>query len=481
MRIGKRTIEDLSKRWSAAVDPDGAASRDTVWDDELKGFGVRRQRAARTASFVLKYRVKGDKQQRFVTLGEWPSVNPDAAREEARRIKEAAALGRDLLAERRAEAERQAKEAEEGRRRSIPLTEILDAWRAATEASIAKRLEAGRSVAHEREMLRLEAKTLRPFVSAETVGTFDPDRLEVMLDRATGRSAALNLRTLVSRVAKFARSWLLERGIKANWQRSYELRHDTPLPRDHRYDLAEAAKLWIAAGGLGRRGALVRFMLLTACRRSEAQRLKHEHLVLSDPISGPYFEMPARMVKHKRLLKVPLPSPAVAMLLWLPRRQSKKAGTAELVFAGRGNRPVGGWTDIRRALLEEAGVGEGTLHDIRRTVVSTLADHGWEPSVVDKLLNHAASATMSGVMGVYQHSEQWKQKRTALTAWAELLMEEVERQQKWPLSRQTWGFDAPFADARIVRASRKGRGRRKPTMRRRSNLPESDSPALARS
>ncbi|MDP3417906.1 site-specific integrase [Falsiroseomonas sp.] len=463
MRIGKRTMEDLTKRWAAGAGNDGPVPRDTIWDEDLPGFGVRRQKVvARAASFVLKYRVKGDKRQRFVTLGEWPAVHPDAARDAAQAIKQAAALGRDLLAERQREADEAARAEEERRRAAIPLPDLLDAWRASVEASIARKAQAGQSSAYEREMLRLEAKHVRPFLAGDTVGAFDPDRLQVLIDRTSGRSAAYQLRNVFSRIARFARAWLLERGIKANWIRVYEIPQEKVTPRDHRYTMVEAAQIWIAAGALGRRGALVRFMLLTACRRSEAQRLRHEHLHLDDLVLGPHWEMEAGMVKHRRMTRVPLTSPGVALLRWLPPRETRRSGEADLVFAGRGNRPIGNWTDIRRALLAGSRIEEGTLHDIRRTVVSTLADHGWEPAVVDRLLNHAASATMPGVMRVYQRSEQWEQKRAALVAWMDLLMDEVGKLQGRPVDRDTWGFDQPFAEARIKRLGAK----RKPAKRR---------------
>lgn len=195
-------------------------------------------------------------------------------------------------------------------------------------------------------------------------------------------------------------------------------------------------------------------MLLTACRRSEAQRLLWEQVDLDDAVLGPWAGLPAALVKHKRFTRIPLSPAAVALLRWLPPRESRQFGEAALVFAGRANRPVGGWTDVRRALLREARVADGTLHDIRRTVVSTLGDRGWEPAVVDRLLNHAAAATMGGVMGVYQRSELWEQQRKAIEAWAEILLGEAARLQRRPLDRETWGFDQPFTEARIRRPRR---------------------------
>jgi hypothetical protein len=73
-------------------------------------------------------------------------------------------------------------------------------------------------------------------------------------------------------------------------------------------------------------------------------------------VLGPYWEQPGRLTKSKEPHRVPLAAPGVAMLRWLPPRVTKKAGPAALVFAGRGNKTVGGWTLIRRALLASADV-----------------------------------------------------------------------------------------------------------------------------
>lgn len=458
MKLGKRSLDDLSRRWRDGRNNGAPVTREVVWDDEVPGFGVRRQAKGDGLSFVVKYRVKGDRRQRWLGLGEYPAVNPEQARAEARALRAAAAAGRDLVAERRAEAARAAREAEEARRHGLPLSAVLDAFRATLEADRDRKLREGRSGLYERELLRIEAKHLRPFLAGETVGGFDPERLEGLLDRMSGHSTAHMLRTLVSRLARFARPWLAEQGIKVAWHREWAVKQERPRPRERRFSLAEAGALWIGAGKLGRRGALVRFMLLTACRRSEAQRLLWEHVVLEDAAVGPHVLLPAVTVKHLRMTRIPLSPPAVALLRWLPVRASRAAGKAALVFAGRGNKAVAGWTDVRRALLRAAKVKDGWLHDIRRTVVSILADRGWEPAVVDRLLNHAASATMPGVMAVYQRSDLWEQQRRAIEAWAALLMEEVERQQKRPLSRETWGLEAPFEDIRIRRPRRRVAG-----------------------
>jgi hypothetical protein len=54
-----------------------------VWDDDCRGFGVRRQ--VRDASYVLKVRVHG--RQRFLTIGKHGAPwTPETARMRARRL-----------------------------------------------------------------------------------------------------------------------------------------------------------------------------------------------------------------------------------------------------------------------------------------------------------------------------------------------------------------------------------------------------------
>lgn len=95
MKLGARTLRGLPKG--------GFKQRHIIWDEEVRGFGAR-LRDGETAdaaftrvTFVLKYRVKGDPLQRWVTLGEWPGVDVAAVRKRAIAIKTAAALGIDSL------------------------------------------------------------------------------------------------------------------------------------------------------------------------------------------------------------------------------------------------------------------------------------------------------------------------------------------------------------------------------------------------
>src|SRR5919199_5096082 len=79
---------------------DRLAPGETVWDEDVRGFGVRRQR--RDATYVLKVRIGG--QQRFFTVGRHGAPwTPDEARKEARRLLGEIAVGNDPAAVRDSE------------------------------------------------------------------------------------------------------------------------------------------------------------------------------------------------------------------------------------------------------------------------------------------------------------------------------------------------------------------------------------------
>jgi hypothetical protein len=75
------------------------ANRDRVyWDSGLRGFGLKVTARGRR-SFFVQYRAK-DGKQRKPSLGVFPTVKPEAARQAAKEILSAAGQGKDPMAER---------------------------------------------------------------------------------------------------------------------------------------------------------------------------------------------------------------------------------------------------------------------------------------------------------------------------------------------------------------------------------------------
>src|SRR5262249_2180786 len=87
----------LTKRSVDALKP--ATGRHTfVWDDELRGFGVRCLPSGLKV-YVLKYRTDGGR-QRWLTIGQHGALTPEQARIRATQEKAAISRGADPSAER---------------------------------------------------------------------------------------------------------------------------------------------------------------------------------------------------------------------------------------------------------------------------------------------------------------------------------------------------------------------------------------------
>jgi integrase len=75
-----------------------------------------------------------------------------------------------------------------------------------------------------------------------------------------------------------------------------------------------------------------------------------------------------------------------------------------------------GWKQDLDGLLK--GVAPWTLHDLRRTCATGMANLGVQPHVIEAALNHK-SGTKAGVAGIYNRSAYTAEVRTALATWAD--------------------------------------------------------------
>ena len=84
---------------------------------------------------------------------------------------------------------------------------------------------------------------------------------------------------------------------------------------------------------------------------------------------------------------------------------------------GKSIAPISGWNRLKRELDRTAGVTAWRLHDFRRSIVTICAEHGADVVTLDSMLNHACSATWSGVIGVYQRATLLEPMRWVMTLW----------------------------------------------------------------
>jgi integrase len=153
----------------------------------------------------------------------------------------------------------------------------------------------------------------------------------------------------------------------------------------------ELRVIWKAASeGAGAFPAYIKFLLLTAARRSEAARM-----VWSE-IEGIDWILPPARNKTKLELVRPLSRAALEVLASLPRFHD---GT--FVFTTDGRRALGGFSKFKAAFDRQCNVTGWTLHDLRRTARSLMSRAGVLVDVAERCLGHV----IPGVRGVYdRHS-----------------------------------------------------------------------------
>lgn len=148
----------------------------------------------------------------------------------------------------------------------------------------------------------------------------------------------------------------------------------------------EIRTLWKAADANGYFGALVKFLLLTAARRSEAAGLQWNE------IQDGVWTLPAIRNKTDVELVRPLSKAALAIVEAQPR-------IGDFVFSARGGPASFGRT--LKDFYGKSGVTGWVMHDLRRTARTLLSRAGVTPDIAERCLGHA----IPGVRSVYdRHS-----------------------------------------------------------------------------
>ena len=76
------------------------------------------------------------------------------------------------------------------------------------------------------------------------------------------------------------------------------------------------------------------------------------------------------------------------------------------------------WDFAKKALDQRSGVTGWTIHDLRRTCATGMAELGVQPHIIEAVLNHI-SGHKAGVAGIYNRSSYEREVRNALALWAD--------------------------------------------------------------
>ena len=342
------------------------SGRHVLWDSEVTGFGLRVYASGRKA-FVISYRFHGRK--RLLTLGAYGVLTVQQGREAARKALGQLAEGHDPLDGRK-----------DSRRHRVTLKEHAEQW-SERKGKVRRRSW--------RDDERRLAKHILPALGSKTLESISERECERLHAKVTERgpveanrtlellrlilNSALNDGLIDSNPA--ARSWRSKRG---NRERS--------RTRYLRKDEFEAFTKAVQEEQNPYVRALVWLLLLTGARsHSELLQLRWNDIDWDGGL------ITFQRSKTEDELTLPLSEPASRILIELPRTMGNP-----YVFPGRSSGTHR--TTIRKPferIRERAGLtGERrvTLHDLRRTAGSLMAQSGIPLSHIKSVLGHKSEA-----------------------------------------------------------------------------------------
>jgi len=365
--------------------------QDIRWDSQISGFGVRLY-ASGKKTFIIAYRVLG--QKRIMTLGRYGIITLDQAREEAIRTLACTLNGKDPLLERKALS------------------------KAKTIREFGAEYMRRHETAHNKGWKRVERRLNRHIVSSlgaraiTSIGRNDITTLHSEISQSAPYEANRVL-ALLSSMFERAKEWGYFQGDNP----ARKIKKNREKRRDRWVTAEELPRLIKAINNeenIYARSAILLY-LFTGLRKSELLHAKWEDL------DWQQRSLRIPETKADRVHHIPLSEPAMKIMRELPRIEDNP-----YILAGRkSGAPIVNldkpWFRIRQA----ADLEDVRLHDLRRTVGSSLAQQGSSLHLIGRVLNHSNPRTTQ----VYAHFTE-ENVRAALDSHAERLNTVVQQTQE---------------------------------------------------
>jgi len=387
--VGKRQRSFRTVRSLEAVKPP-KSGRVECWDEDVRGLGLRVSASGRK-TWVLMYRVRGDKRLRRATLGTYPILTLADARDQARADLRAAAKGRDPASERKAE------------RQAETFGELAEEY--------IERYAKKRKRSWFKDRQALDRDLLPRFRHRKAAGI---TRREVitLLEEIADRGAPVGANRTLEIIRRIY-NWGIEQEIVTVNPCQRISKPGAERKRDRVLSDDEIRAVWTALEAeTPRMRDLFRLRFLTAQRPGEVSRMRWEDI---DMDSG-WWTIPPEFSKNGLSHRVPLSPPAMETL-----RQTEGYGNNAgwVVPSPTGKGPLRAVWRAMRNIREQSGV-EFRPHDLRRTAATRMTgDLGIARLTVSKVLGHIET----GVIGVYDRATYDREKRQALDAWGRRLEE----------------------------------------------------------
>lgn len=364
-----------------------------AWDSMVRGFGVKVSSGG-SRKWVVQFRPADQRSTKRMTVGDVAVLSLDEARARAKDVLADVQKGNDPHAARAAAKAENAATVGDLVRDYLTYCET----RQRPGTLYLSRLHLGR------HWQPLHAKPAAKVTRADVA-----DRLTI-LAKDSGGVSANRCRSALSALYAWA---IAEGRVQANPVEGTR-KPAAERPRERVLSEDEIAAVWRACRD-DAHGRIVKLLILTGQRRDEVGGLTDAELDLDAGL----WNLPGQRAKNHNAHVIPLSTLAVDILRVVPRLSGRSHifGEAQAGFSG--------WSrcksrlDDRIAEGRETALPAWTLHDIRRSVATHLADRlGIAPHVIETLLNHR-SGLRGGIGAVYNRGRYLAECRDAVDRWAE--------------------------------------------------------------
>jgi integrase len=375
----------LTDRSVAALQP--KEKRYDVADSKRVGLRLRVSTAG-VKTWVFVKRIRGESILRSHTLGRFPAISLSEAREKALTLEKEAVEGVDRKAE---------------VKNMQTVRTILDRY---DEMHLAQ-LRTGKQRRKQIEVAfgsRLD----------DPMNKVERRHLQEFIDKVAGKGTKVLANRYKAAISAFT-SFAWKRGyIDHNFGAGLAKAPGKEKPRDRLLTLTEVRAIYDAAGLLSPLWTpIIRLLILTAQRRGDIVGLRHSEI----DFEKRRIDLPGARTKNGKAHIVHLSEPAIEIVNGVTPKN-------DLMFTTTGTTPVSGFSKVKveidKLLPEE--MEPWTFHDFRTAFATIMAEGGADEGIVDRILNHSASASAaSAVARVYNLSAQLDKRAIVLDRWAELV------------------------------------------------------------
>jgi integrase len=369
-----------------------------VYDDKQPGLRMYVTPSG-TKTFQFQFRSKKHGKPFTTTLGKYPALKITEARDQAAQLLSEVNAGVDI----------------ESKKRNERRKKFLDP----TVKEFAKEFIEKHSMVKKRtwpEDQRILNKDIIPVIGNLHMTEVKKRDIVSVLDRVQNRGAMIACNRTLAVISKMF-NFALERDVIEIFPVYGIKKRGEERSRERILSDNEIKLLWGSFSDTSV-SMLLKFLLITGQRTGETRRM------LFSEIEDGFWTIPSERTKNKLTHIVPLSAMAVDVI-----RKMEKKSESDYVFPGRikCSDGIAGYKCLEknvaahyfRKILKHFDWKRTTVHDLRRTVRSSLSKLGVRKTVSERVLNHKEQ----GISGVYDRYDYLDEKKAALQKWSNYLDE----------------------------------------------------------